>query len=137
MLSELNGQKVDAFNFYEPIALPILKHIALKKMLPIALELKDYEASLMVLERLVVLDLNYLVSYSDMLHLLGNASGAIEALQMYLSQKPEATPALVKLAQLYIDIGEITKAMTLSNEILSIDPDNRSALMMQEHLKIQ
>lgn len=135
MLAELKDQKIEAFNFYEPIEFSILKHIALKKMLPISLELKDYQASLMVLERLVAIDLEYMISYSDMLRLLGNLTGAIEVLQMYLSQKPEAVSALIKLAQLYIDVGDLTKPHTLLSEALNIDPDNRSALLMQEELK--
>ncbi len=127
MVLELEGKAVDAFNAYEPISLPTLKHIALKKMLPIALGLEDYEASLIVLERLVQINLDYMVPYADLLSLLNNDSGAIEVFDMYLSQRPNKINAQLKLAQLLIKQGDSSRAQTVLSQVLEQEPDNRTA----------
>ena len=127
MLAELQGQAVEAFNQYETISSPALKHMALKKMLPIAMELKDYEAALIVLERLTGISLEYMVSYADLLALLGNKKAAIEILNMYLGQFPDRPSVKNKLAQYYIDEGDMAQAKAQIQSVLAVDENNRTA----------
>lgn len=134
MAKELSGEKVEAFNFYEPITIKFLRHIALKKMLPIAIELEDYDAAITVLERLVHINLDYMVPYADMLKVLGNLEGAIEVINMYLTQNPNKLSVKNKLAQLYIENSQIEKATSTIDEVLSDNPDNKTALTLQTQL---
>lgn len=134
MLSELKGDQVAAFNFYEPITLPFLRHIALKKMLPIALDLEDYAAALTVLERLVEFNLDYMPSYADMLKVLGNIDGAIEVLNMYMNKYPNKLSVKNKLAQLFIENSQFGDAKSILNTVLSEDPENKTALFLNEML---
>lgn len=128
MQHELQDERVDAFNLYETITTPALKHIALKKMLPIAMDLKDFEAALIVLERLCQISLEYMVSYADLLGLLGNKQAAIEVLMMYLGQFPDRLSIKNKLAQYYIDEGQYNQAKMQLESVLSKDENNRAAL---------
>jgi len=135
MKSELEGNLVDAFNAYEPITLPSLRHMALKKMLPIALALEDYEAALTVLQRLVEIHLDYMVPYADMLKVLGNLDGAIEVLFMYLQKNPEKLSIKNKLAQFYLEADRPDHTQVLVAQVLAKDPGNKAALLMQEQLE--
>ncbi|OIP96074.1 MAG: hypothetical protein AUK56_03310 [Thiomicrospira sp. CG2_30_44_34] len=127
MLHELQDEAVEAFNVYETIASPALKHIALKKMLPIAMTLKDFDAALIVLERLCQISLEYMVSYADLLGLLGNKKAAIEVLMMYLGQFPDRPSVKNKLAQYYIDEGQLDEAKAQLEAVLAKDENNRTA----------
>lgn len=133
MLHELQGEAVEAFNLYETVASPALKHIALKKMLPIAMELKDFDAALIVLERLCQISLEYMVSYADLLGLLGNKKAAIEVLMMYLGQFPDRPSVKNKLAQYCIDEGQLDQAKAQLESVLAKDENNRTA----QHLMAQ
>ncbi|WP_130537795.1 6-hydroxymethylpterin diphosphokinase MptE-like protein [Thiomicrorhabdus indica] len=134
MAEELKGNSVEAFNLYEPIQLPALRHLALKKMLPIAVNLEDYSVALEVLERLVKINLDYMLPYADMLKVLGNQNGAIEVLQMYLEKHPDKISVKNKLAALYIQSNQKTEAQMLISEVLEHDSNNTAALTMQEQL---
>lgn len=134
MVLDVRGEKVEAFNTYEGVETSILRHIALKKMLPIAVDLEDYPAALAVLERLVKINLDYMLPYADMLKVLGNLSGAIEVLRMYLKSKPEKYLTKNRLAHLLIEAGEHSEAFKLVDEVLNVDSENKAALQMREHL---
>lgn len=132
MGQELEGNKVDAFNCYEPITVKFLRHIALKKMLPIAMELEDFQAAMTVLERMVQINLDYMVPYADMLKLLGNIEGAIEVLSMYLKQNPSKLSIKNRLAQFYLENGQTVEAETVLKEVLATDEANQTALSLIE-----
>jgi len=132
MKLELLEQPVEAFNLYEPIQQPVLKHIALKKMLPIAVELQDYEVALTVLERLVKINIDYMVPYADMLKVLGNTEGAAEVLLMYLQKNPEKLSVKNKLAQFYLELGQKEHVRVLTDQVLRVDANNTAALQLQE-----
>lgn len=132
MVCELKDNKVDAFNYYEPIQLKFLKHIALKKMLPIAIALEDYEAALIVFDRLIQINLDYMVPYADMLKLLGNLAGAIEVLNMYLKQNPSKLSIKNRLAQYYLENKQNDQAEVLLKDVLSVDDNNKTALSLLE-----
>lgn len=134
MAAELKGQKIEAFNLYEPIKMPVLRHIALKKMLPIAIDLEDYPAALEVLDRLIKINLDYMVPYADLLAVLGNKAGAIEILGMYLQQHPEKVSIKNKMASLCLEIDQRELAQKLVSQVLAVDEDNTAALQMQELL---
>lgn len=127
MKHELQNDVVEAFNLYETITSPALRHIALKKMLPIAMDLKDFDAALIVLERLCQISLEYMVSYADLLGLLGNKQAAIEVLMMYLGQFPDRLSIKNKMAQYYIDEGQFDQAKIQLESVLSKDENNRAA----------
>lgn len=132
MGKELEGNKVDAFNLYEPITIKFLRHIALKKMLPIAMELEDYQAAMTVLERMVQINLDYMVPYADMLKLLGNIEGAIEVLNMYLKQNPSKLSIKNRLAQLYIENAQTSEAETVLKQVLEVEENNKTAISLLE-----
>jgi len=134
MKLEVLGSQVEAFNLYEPINTPALKHIALKKMLDISMSLEDYEASLIVLERLCGISLDYLIPYADMLKLLGNTVASIEVLKLALAKSPESILIQNKLAQNYYDSGDSVEASSLVDKVLSVDSENKTALHLHEQL---
>lgn len=127
MVEELNNDPVTAFNLYETISAPVLKHMALKKMLPIAMDLKDFDAALIVLERLCGISIDYMVSYADMLKLLGNTAAAIEVLKMYLDNQPNRLSVQNKLAQYYIDDSNFSEAKLVLEGVLAENAENRTA----------
>lgn len=130
MAFELKQASVEAFNVYEPITQPAFRHIALKKMLPIAMNLEDYDAAITVLERLVQINLDYMVPYADMLSLLNNKQGGVEILKMYLEKFPVKLAVQNKLAQWHIDLAQFHEAKAVLDQVLSADSDNKTA----EHL---
>ena len=134
MAAELMGNKIEAFNLYEPVKMSALRHIALKKMLPIAIELEDYPAALEVLDRLIKINLDYMVPYADLLAVLGNKAGAIEVMGMYLQKHPDKISIKNKMASLCLEIDQRELAEKLIKQVLSVDEDNTAALQMQELL---
>ncbi|WP_321276196.1 6-hydroxymethylpterin diphosphokinase MptE-like protein [Thiomicrorhabdus indica] len=134
MKLELQERPVEAFNTYEPIKSEILRHLALKKMLPIAIALEDYSIALEVLQHLMSISLEYMVPYADMLKALGNTQGAIEVLNMYLNQHPEKYLVKNKLASLLIETNQTESALELLEQVLNIDSENKAALLMQQQI---
>lgn len=127
MSLELQEKPVEAFNLYEPIQDTQLRYLALQKMLSIAMSLQDYDVSLTVLERLVVINAEFMVNYADLLKLLGNLEGAIGVLQMYIQQFPESLSAKNKLAQWLLENQQAEQAKTVLQQVLSQDDTNQAA----------
>lgn len=127
MQAELEGEPVKAFNLYEPISDELIRNEALPKMLSIAMSLQDHSVALTVLERLVVINLEYMINYADLLVLLENRTGAIEVLTMYLQQHPTRLDVKNKLAQWYLEEKQFDAAQSILQQVLEQDSNNRMA----------
>lgn len=134
MIAELQKDELQAIKFFKVIEVPDLKLIALKRVLNFAMQAHRYEEALTTLESLCLFSIDYMIYYSDLLALLGNEPMAIEVLKMYLSQKPDNVSAYIKLAQRQINLSANQEAQASLQKILTIDPDNETALHLLKSL---
>jgi tetratricopeptide (TPR) repeat protein len=58
----------------------------------------------------------------------GNNRKAIEALEAAVENDPEGINARVRLAALYVQVGDLEKGRQMAREVLAVEPDNRDAL---------
>ncbi|KUJ71625.1 6-hydroxymethylpterin diphosphokinase MptE-like protein [Thiomicrospira sp. WB1] len=127
MVAEVKEEYDSAIEAYSYVDVPQLKETALKRAFAITMEQKQFQNSLMILEALCQFSLDYMVPYSDLLHLHQQDQSSVEVLQMYLQQKPENLGARFKLIDRLIGLEKAQQAREHIDWILERDPDNQAA----------
>lgn len=134
MLLELENQFDEAIEVYESIQVPQVQHSALKRVLAISMEREQHEITLVTLEKLCRFSLDYMVSYSDLLELLGQREMAVQVLEAYLTSFPNKMGAQIKLAQKQLKLDNKDAAKQTLQKVLELDSDNQTAKKMLETL---
>jgi predicted Zn-dependent protease len=127
MGEELEGDVEEAVDIYLKVEMPFFRRIALNKVLNIKIKQEKYDEALLVLEALCGYSLDFMLPYADMLNLLGNRAAAMEVLGMYISQKPKAIDARIKLAQWQIEANQTAQAQQTLNQVIDLNPENKAA----------
>ena len=135
MLAELSLDNVEATTFYKDISVPVLKHVALKRLLDISMQEQRHNDSLVLLENLCLFSLDYMVPYADLLALIGQLKLSVDVLKIYLEKHPAKVNVQIKLAQRLIDLGQVTEAIQTLERVLVMDKDNQTAQILLNNIK--
>ncbi|GAB6034255.1 6-hydroxymethylpterin diphosphokinase MptE-like protein [Galenea microaerophila] len=126
-IADLKGQLSDAYTYYTQIEDQRLLHIALKRIVQLTLDEKDYQSALNALEVLTDFSDEYWLSFADLASALGQFDQALQAYSNYLSKHPKDTTAWIKLAKQLIATGNNEDAKEALNQVLKLDPENNTA----------
>ncbi len=108
---------------------------ALMRIASIAIRLEDRDNALLALECLAQISPCYQPNYAAILKLLGHFEQAAEVYSDYLTKAPEDLQAMLKLAQLYLEMNAQDAAKMAFDYVLDADPDNALAKSILEELE--
>ncbi|BBP45526.1 hypothetical protein THMIRHAS_08990 [Thiosulfatimonas sediminis] len=127
MEADLAEQTEQALQGYLAINEPVVRHVALQQAANLAFRLERYQDALMILEALCRFSLDYMLPYAEVFDILGNTEMAVQVVELYLQQKPQAYLANLKLAEMYQKLGDSAAAKQVLERVLLVDPDNSTA----------
>lgn len=107
---------------------------ALKRMSFITLSMQDSENALLVMEALATLAPVYEPQFAELLRLTGDQQRAIDIYTDYLSRVPDDLSTMLKLGNLYKNLGANQAALEAFRYILERDPNNPGALSLMNEL---
>ncbi|MBF0381954.1 MAG: DUF115 domain-containing protein [Magnetococcales bacterium] len=116
-----------ALECYGQIKSELLVHECLKQTLSIYLSKNDLTRAKMVAKLLTEQSVGYTPFYADLLRLTGESQKAIASYKHYLEVVGNDLVVRQKLGKLYGDMGDITAACEVFNQILQDDPQNMAA----------
>ncbi|WP_409523833.1 6-hydroxymethylpterin diphosphokinase MptE-like protein [Nitrincola sp. MINF-07-Sa-05] len=138
LLSLINGYKfelekkpMDALVEYEkvidkggrPCLIP-----ALKRVLVLSNQQKDYVQSLQAIECISLLDPSYLKIYAEFLLKLGSVHEALDKFADYNQAFPGDIDVLARIAEVYHETGNIDQAEEMITSLLALYPEHQSVL---------
>ncbi|MEZ4483732.1 MAG: tetratricopeptide repeat protein [Syntrophotaleaceae bacterium] len=140
-LAELAKNPEEAINEYHAVvnqALCSSTEEALRRIVSISLSLSNNDNALLGLECLTSLSPAYLPQYADLVKLLGDTNRALDLYADYLEKVPGDPQVLMRVANLYRELGLTDEALTVFRYLCEQEPDNdlfRSLAAEMEHAK--
>ncbi|MDP8241083.1 MAG: hypothetical protein P9X24_18485, partial [Candidatus Hatepunaea meridiana] len=67
-------------------------------------------------------------NYAELLLMMEDYDNGVQAYMTILKNQPDDVLSLIKIAQLYTEVGEKEKAKGYAEEALKFDPENTAAL---------
>jgi tetratricopeptide (TPR) repeat protein len=129
-LAELENDFAKAFEEYQNVLESASEGVAedaLRRIASLSLELNNPQNALLALECLTGHSPMYLAQYADLANMLGQTKTALDAYADYLERFPEDLMVLLKVGQLYQQLGQHAYAQTVFQHILTQDPENEAA----------
>lgn len=123
-LYELKDMPNEAIEEYLKLTDDKLLMNGLQRIVSITLTQKNYTSALDALEVLVNYSDEYYVAYADVLHITGDAQGALKVYTHYLQFYDKDISTWIKLAKLLINNGQPNEATEIVNKIKELDPEN-------------
>ena len=129
--SELNNDFEGALIQYQALVGDVFNHVteeALKRILALTLQEKNYDMALLALECLSNAAVIYKPKYAELLRITGNLIASADVYVSYLEEVPSDLTALIQLGQLYRNMGERQAAQQVFDLVLEQDPQNQTAI---------
>ncbi|GEM_PF-4683828 len=136
-IADLKGDLENAYGNYTQIEDRSLLQIALKRIVQLTLEQRDYQSALNALEVLIEYSDDYLIPYADLAGTLGQNDLALDKYSTYISHYPEDSGAWFKLAKLLIKLNIQDEAINALNKVLELEPENEAAETLKQQLESQ
>ena len=130
LLEELEGHVDAAENWYQTIESGHFHHLAMKRRLALAMDRMDQEAALPLLEQLCQYSLDYMISYADLLDVMGQKENSVRVLVMYAQQHPDNIGVLLKVAQRQAELGLQDLAKETLQLVQEKEPNNQGAQVL-------
>lgn len=128
-------EEVDlAINEYQQVKHPRLKHLSLTRALNLSLKHPMPENSMALFEQLCQISMEYMLSYSDFMDLIGQEVFAIDLLIMYVQNHTENLSAHNKLARKLMAAERFEEADYVLKMVLEKDADNLEAQTLMTKL---
>lgn len=108
---------------------------ALRRLSYITLNNGDQQNALAALSILSQVSPTYETQYGDLLRITGNIIDAVDVYTDHLKKIPHDVVTMLKLGQLYQDIGAIDSARSAYEFVLQQSPDNKAARKMRSSLE--
>jgi hypothetical protein len=131
---ELSGKTEEALNKYQYIIdhAPDLDNdqileTTLLRLFSIFLSCQDTQNALISSQCLSEISPVYLPYHADIRRLAGDRMGALDTYTEYLKKAPADISAMMKLGQLYVEIGNTESARKIFESVLKSEPENRAA----------
>ncbi len=134
-IADLNGNLPEAYTHYTQIEDKTLLQIALKRIVQLTLEEKDYQSTLNALDVLIGYSDEYMLPYADLANSLGQNHESLDKYSQYLAKHPEDPVAWFKLAKLLIKMGINDEAINALNKVLEFEPENSGALTLKQQIQ--
>jgi len=128
--SELNNEVEGALVHYQALIGDVFNHIteeALKRILALTLQEKNYDMALLALECLSNAAVVYKPQYAELLRITGNPIASADTYVAYLEKVPTDLTALIKLGQLYQTMDKPQAAQQIFELVLEQDSQNQTA----------
>lgn len=135
--AELTGNPEQALGEYHAIVNEPLNPCteqALRRIVAISLDATDTENALLGLECLAGLSPVYIPQYADLLKLLGDTNRALDLYADYLDIVPNDPTVLIKVGQIYRELGMNDEALSIFRHLHGQDPQNKSYQALAEGL---
>ncbi len=133
-IADLKNNLPDAYTHYTQIEDNTLLQIALKRIVQLTLEEKDYQSALNALDVLIGYSDEYMLPYADLSASLGRTDEALNTYMNYLSLHPSDSTAWLKLAKQLMALGVNDEAENALNQVLKHEPENNAALTLKAQL---
>jgi hypothetical protein len=141
-LAELTGDTGAAVQAYHLIIDKLLEkqsgsvlETALLRVFAISLENRDTENALLAANCLAGLSPAYLPYYADICRLAGDKLGALDVYAEYLEKVNADIAVMLKMGQLYSELGVMDGAKLMFESILEEDPGNKAASKLLSDLE--
>ncbi|MBF0283989.1 MAG: DUF115 domain-containing protein [Magnetococcales bacterium] len=135
LLRELENDPEAALAEYRQVDHPELLPDALQRMTGLTLGRGLYEEGRAVLRRMAELSPAYVPPYAELLRLLGDQAGALDAYRRYLAVVSGDGVTLIKAARFLVSLGRTEEARELYQRVLRDDPLNQAARRLLEALE--
>lgn len=135
--AELEGRNDEAIGFYHDLVgedFNALTEEALKRILSLSLRDNNFESALLALDCLANASVVYKPKLAELLRMTGHYQAAADAYIDYIEVIPKDLTALLKLGQVYREMGEEGAARQVFGLILEQDPEYEAAraLLVEE-----
>lgn len=107
---------------------------ALRRLSGLALEIRDDNSALMMMQILTDLSPSYSPQYAELLRLTGDLQGAVDTYSRYLELAPNDFGAMLKLGRIFQSVGSADSAGWAYRYVLEKDPGNKAAQTLLEQL---
>jgi predicted Zn-dependent protease len=134
MRQEMSGDPMQALEMYVRIEEPTCRRVGLQCASNIAINHHRYQDAMVILEELCRFSYDYMLPYAELVDLLGQTEFAANIIKLYITQKPEAYLANLKLANMYSKLGQLQEAQSALEQVLAVDPENKTAQYQLSHL---
>ncbi|SFR59370.1 motility associated factor glycosyltransferase family protein [Thiomicrospira sp. ALE5] len=135
MQAEILSDKENAFKLYTTLEEHRCRQLGLQYAADIAIDLQRYHDAMQVLEELCRFSIDYMLPYADLVDLLGQTAFAVDILNLYITQKPDAYLINVKIANMYTKLGQKADAIAALQRVLLVEPENKTALSLLKALQ--